>query len=208
MKSRNTSKSSSTTRKNQSSRQETRKDILVIDRLGAQSRIVTRRLCGPPSVLSTNAGGLLTVATLMGTTGASGAADFAQLAGLFTAYRVRMMRTQLRPFNPVPYFNGVNVVVVPASIAAGFYQGGLGGATYQSLSDSAKPRFLSGYEKHDLTINYEGDNDAHLWTPTTSAIAATEAFGVIVCGQATAASVNTPVWHYSVEYVIEFKAPY
>jgi len=196
------------TRSKQNTSAETSNDLRLMKSLGAQTRVVTRRICGPPSTVSTNAGGLLVVTTLAGSQGASGAADFAQLAGLFTSYRVRAMRVQLRPFYPVPFYNGVGTVVVPASIAAGFFQGGLGGATYQSLSDSAKPRFLSGYKQHDLTINYEGDNDAHLWTPTTAAISATEAFGIIICGQATAASVNTLVWHFCVEYAVEFKAPF
>jgi len=195
-------------RPKQTTSKETRNDLRLVRELGAQTRTVLRRICGPPSTMSTNAGGLLVASTLCISNGVNSAADFAALAGLFTSYRVRSMRVQIRPFYPVPFFNGVGTVTVPASIAAGFMQGGVAGATYQALSDSAKPRFLSGYKQHDLTINWEGDTDAHLWTATTTGISSSEAFGIVVCGQGTASTVNTYVWHYSVEYVVEFKAPF
>lgn len=187
---------------------ETTKDLRQFGQVNASTRIITRRVCGAVVNLSTNAGGLLVAATLISSSGASSSSDFGSLAALFTSYRVKALKVTLMPFYPVPYFNGVGTVVVPATVACSEFRGGLGGATYQAIADGSKCRYLSGYKSFTLTADYSKDNDAQLWTPTTAAVGATESYGLLVCGQATAASVNTLVWAVNPEYLIEFRATF
>jgi hypothetical protein len=187
---------------------ETRRDLRAFGKVNASERIVTRRICAAATNISTTAGGLLLATTLASSSAASAASDFASYAALFTSYRVKAVKTTLLPYFPVPLFNGVGTVVVPPSIASSEFRGGLGGATYQSIADGAKSRFLSGYKSYALTADYSKDNDAQLWTPTTSAIPAAESYGILAMGTATAATANTAIWVANPEYLIEFRATF
>jgi len=184
---------------------ETRKDLRAFGKINASDLIVTRRITGASSNLSTNAGGLLIAATLSSSANASSAADFANLAGLFLSYRVRAIKTRVLPFAPVPYYNGVGVVLPPPLVAVGEWRGGLAGATFQSIADSSKSHIVSCFKEHTFTTHFDKDNDAQLWTPTTTAIPTSESYGLVVCGGPTASTVNLAVWAVVSEYLIQFR---
>jgi hypothetical protein len=117
--------------------------------------------------------------------------------------------TTLMPFYPTgALFNGVGMVIVPPSIACSEFRGGLGGATYQSIADGAKSRYLAGSKMYSITCDYDKDNDAQLWTATTAAVGASESYGLICMGTATAATANTAIWTANAQYIIQFRATF
>lgn len=187
---------------------ETAKDLRAFGKINASTNVVRRRVCGAQTNISTNGAGLLVASTFISSSGASASADFTQLAGLFTSYRVAAMKITLMPYYPVPFYNGVGTIVVPASVATSEFRGGLGGATYQAIFDGSKSRVLSGYKSYTLTCDYAKDNDAQLWTPTTTAIPGAEAYGLLGIGTATAASVSALIWAVNPEYLIEFRTTF
>jgi hypothetical protein len=164
------------------------------------NRSLMRRICAVNTV-TTNGSGVVPYQLLALSATISSFSDFASLAALYTQYRAVACRVTLMPYFPV----NTTSVVVPATCIAVPFRGGLAPSSLTQFLESANCSILSGYKKHVLTTHFEGDNDAHLWTQTTGAISATEAFGLCIIGQSVGATASTNVWNLLVEWLVEFR---
>ncbi len=164
------------------------------------NRSLMRRVCAL-NTITTNGSGVIPYQLLASSATISSFSDFASLAALYTQYRAVACRVTLMPYFPV----NTTSVVVPATCIAVPFRGGLAPSSITQFLESSNPVILSGYKKAVLTTHYEGDNDAHLWTQTTAAIPATEAFGLCIIGQSVGATATTNVWNLLVEWLVEFR---
>ncbi len=163
-------------------------------------RSYMRRLCAV-NVLTTNGSGVLPFQYLADSTQISSLADFSATAALYTQYRAVAVRVTLMPYFPV----NTTGVVVPATVIAAPFRGGLAPASLVQFMESTDRTIMSGYKQYVLTTHFQGDNDAHLWTQTTAAISATESYGLVILGQSVGATANTNVWNLLVEWLVEFR---
>lgn len=192
-------------RKGKSASSEQRKDMKLFNKLAAPDHVTVVRLIQTNFAVQTNVGGTLSATSIAGSNQVqSSCPDFAQYAGLYVQYRVRAMKVTLSPCFVV----NTTTVTVPASVAVGEFRGGLGGATYSSLRQSPSGRILSGYKRYVVSCDWDGDIDAHLWSPTTAAITTAESFGLTIAGMATPSTANTYVYSCDVEYAVEFRNTY
>lgn len=164
------------------------------------NRSYMRRVCSI-STITTNGSGVLPYQVVTGSSQISGFSDFSSLAALYTQYRAVAVRVTLMPYFPV----NTTSVVVPATVICCPYRGGLAPSSLAQFLESSNRFLLSGYKQYELTTHYEGDNDAHLWTQTTAAIGATEAFGLALIGQSVGATASTNVWNVMAEWLVEFR---
>ncbi len=163
-------------------------------------RTYLRRICAINTV-TTNASGVVVLQNLASSASISSFSDFSSLAALYTAYRAKAVRVTLLPYFPV----NTTAVVVPATVIAAPWRGGLSPSSLTQHLESVNCTIMSGYKSYVLTNFYEGDEDAHLWTQTTAAIAATDSFGISCVGQSVGATASTNVWNLMVEWLVEFR---
>lgn len=174
----------------------------TLSNLNAGATIMTRRLTSLGTVV-TSVGGLIALTTLASSSAVSSATDFASMANLFVAYRVKALRVRLFP---VFVANIAGVAPPPCQLCADVYSSGLSVTTYANMLDSAACQLWSGYSPKTLAANWDGLPDAHLWTPNNAAITANEAYGILLIGASgnTASQVSTTYYTYVVEYEAEF----
>ncbi len=168
------------------------------------SNTYRRVMCIGDLTLSTSAGGVVPVTNLASTTGISSAPDFSSAAALYQAYRCRGIKVVVTPFYPVP----LTPTTVPAALYVVPFWDGNPIASIAGALDSANLRICSGYKGFTFTVDGVNNDlflDERLWTPVSTSISGAESMGLTVVGQATASTVSTPVWRYSVWYDVEFK---
>lgn len=180
------------------------RDSAMFKQVNSQSRIVTLKVAGTNFSIQTNVGGTYGATAIATSNNLSGTADFANLAGLYTAYRCKAMKIMVRPFYPC----NTTGITVPAAIAIGDFVGGLGGATYASVRQQPEGRVCSGYKAYDFYCDYRGNKDAQLWSQTTAPISTAESYGIIAVGFGIGATPNTYFWSVDIDYLVEFRTPY
>jgi len=174
--------------------------LALVDRLGSMQLKLFRRLVGSTAV-STNAGGLIPITTIASSVNVNAYGDFSGLAGLYNSYRVHAFKLTFWPVYKV----NTTAVTSPVFVACAPFRGGLTPTTMQQLQESPDCAYMSGYDRGVSTVNYNGDNDAHLWTPTNAAVTSSETFGLAICGSTIAATASTQVWYIQIEAVVEFR---
>ncbi len=181
----------------------------AVDRLyrtiHVEKRTLKRWVAASELTLSTGAGGLLALTTVANAASVSATPDFASLATLYTAYRVHAIRVQLFPFYPVTTYSAAGVIVQPVVVAYFPWMANNVPTTFAQAQDVSGVKFVPGYKGAIVTTSFRGDTDAHLWTPTSSAIGSGEQFGISCIGSATAATANNPVHKALVDYLVEFR---
>ncbi len=168
-------------------------------------RIYRRWIAGAEANISTGAGGLVALTTVANAASVSSAPDFASLATLYTAYRCKAIRVQLFPFYPVTTYSAAGVIVMPVVVAYFPWQANNVPTTFAQAQDVSGVKMISGFKGAIVTNSYQGDNDAHLWTPTSSAIGGGEQFGISCIGTSTTATASTVVHKVIVDYLVEFR---
>ncbi len=185
-----------------SARREERYDITQLDRFGAKAARFLRRMAFSPVNISTGAGGSVAATTLCNSAGVSASApDFSSCANLYTAYRVVAMEVHVLPYFPV----NTTAVTVPSVMATCEFQSGLIPATYAQIADGSNARLCSGYKEARFGVDFRKDPNAQLWTPTTSAIASGNSYGVALVSGGMASTASTAVWFVQAYALVEFQ---
>jgi len=171
--------------------------------LGNKLQIFERRIAVRFSI-STDGTGRIPITTLASSASVSGLADFTLLAGLYLAYRVKAMKAT---WSPVFAANVAGIAPSPALLASASFTSGLAPTTYAQTLDSSSLKLHSGYaERSTAVIDWNGQLDAKLWTPTNAAVAAAESYGVFVVSDssATVSQLSTLYFCGVAEYAVEF----
>ncbi len=193
------------TRKNKNkdtSRAEDRRDVILLDRFAAQGKSFIRRMSFSSATLSTGAGGVVALTTLVSSANVSASCpDFSSCANLYVAYRVLALECVVKPFYPV----NTTAVTVPASIVVAPFQAGTGATTYAGMLDTSRSVVASGYSGGRFFADAQSDPNAKLWTQVTAAIGASNAFGLQCIGDSVAATATTYVWRVNAWAVVEFR---
>lgn len=174
--------------------------LALVDRLGSMQLKLFRRLANGLS-LGTNGAGVIPLSSLTSSANVNAYPDFSSIASLYTAYRVHAFKCS---FFPVLKVNTTAVNAPPYVVVAPF-RGGLAPTSLQQLQESPDASSFSGYDRAVATVNYNGDNDAHLWTPTNAAVASSESFGLVVAGSSMLATSSTNTFYVYIEVVVEFR---
>jgi hypothetical protein len=176
-----------------------------MDNASLDTRTTVRRVT-TLGTLSTNASGFV-AAKQYQSSGVTGTNAWGGLAGRFLEYRVKAIRIRILPLANMNYANGT--VVPPVGLFAADMKAGVGYANAAARADGANLRLYRGYGVMDLTCDWQGYPDAHLWTPTTTAIAAAETYGVEIgdMGIAPASAASTVYFRVLEEYEVEFRLP-
>lgn len=182
----------------------TRSVIRELDNVAYKNTLYLRKITSS-SVLATNGSGFIPISTLASSASVSGLSDFSSAAGLYLEYRVKAMKAMLFPINAV---NISGVSAPPAALTTFNFSSGVAAVTYQQALDSSGSKTWSGYKPIVATNDYKGNKDAQLWTPTTAAVTAAEAYGIAVSdsGVAPASPVSTTMFRVVTEYLVEFRS--
>jgi len=174
----------------------------ILDNLNAGATIVVRRMT-TSYTLSTNGSGAVSIGTLCSSGSVNGYTDFASMAGLYAAYRVKGFRVRLFPVLP---FIVAGVAPPPALVAVATFTSGLSTSTYANVIDSAESRFFTGFKPVTLACDWSRLNDAQLWTPNNAAVPSSENYGLYYIGATgnPAAQVSTVYWQVVVEAEVEW----
>jgi len=198
------SKSNRKTKKPQRATDPARRDFAVASKLVNSTmglnRSYMRRVCAVNTVV-TNGSGVIVNQDIASSASITSFPDWSALTGLYTQYRAVAVRVTLMPYFPV----NTTSTVVPATVLAAPWRGGLRPTSLTQFLESSNVQKLSGYKQYELLTHFEGDNDAHLWTQTTGAISASESFGIAIVGQSVGATASTNVWNLLVEWLVEFR---
>lgn len=177
----------------------------LVDNTSLDTRILRRRLT-TIGTLATNGSGFIAAkqyhsGNVTGTNGWSG------IAGRWLECRVRALRVRIFPMANMNYANGT--VVPPTMLICADIKGGVGFANAAARADGANLRVFRGYEVMDLTADWDGYPDAHLWTPTNTAPPTDITFGFEISDTAIAPASAATTTYYRVleEYVVEFRLP-
>lgn len=164
----------------------------------------TRRITGS-SVIATNGSGFIPISTIASSGLVSGLSDFANIAGLYLEYRVRGMKATLMPIFAV---NISGVAPSPAMLCTAFFSSGLAATTWQQAIDSSGAKLHSGYRTITAEVDWSGNKDAQLWTPSTSAVTSAETYGIFITdsGVAPASQLSTTYFRLVAEYLVEFRS--
>lgn len=173
--------------------------------LHVDKHIYRRWVAAAENNISTGAGGLVALTTVANAASISATPDFASLATLYTAYRCLAIRVQILPFYPVTTYSAAGVIVMPVVVAYFPWQANNVPTTFAQAQDVNGVKMISGFKGGVITNSYNGDTDAHLWTPTSSAIGGGEQFGISCIGTATSATASTVVHKVLVDYLVEFR---
>ncbi len=185
-----------------SSNREERIDILQLDRFAAKAAHFVRRMALSAANVSTGAGGTVAATTLCNSASVSASApDFSSCANLYTAYRVVAMEVHVLPYFPV----NTTAVTVPSVMATCEFQSGQIPATYAQIADGSNARLTSGYKEARFAVDFRRDPNAQLWTPTTSAIASGNSYGVALVSGGQASTASTAVWFVQAFALVEFQ---
>ena len=171
----------------------------LVDKFTGMGQRYMRRLATATS-LATNGSGVVPLSTLATTNAVNTYPDFSSLASLYTAYRVHALKLSFFPC----YRVNTTAILPPVYVASCPFRGGLAPSTIGTIQESPDFKAFGGYDKAIVTVNYNGDNDAHLWTPTNAAVTASEAFGVVICGSSLTGTASTIFWYVQVEAIVEF----
>lgn len=163
-----------------------------------------RRITSSGTV-STNGSGFIPITTIASSGSVSGLSDFSNVSGLYLEYRVRGMKATLMPINAV---NISGVAAPPAMLVTAFFSSGVAAVTFQQALDSSGAKFHSGYRTIVAEVDFKGNKDAQLWTPTTAAVTSAETYGIFITdsGVAPASSVTTTMYRLVAEYIVEFRS--
>ena len=173
--------------------------MALVNRFTGMGQRYFRRLATATS-LATNGSGVVPLSTLATTNAVNTYPDFSSLASLYTSYRVHALKLSFFPC----YRVNTTAILPPVYVASCPFRGGLAPSTIGQIQESPDSKSFGGYDKAIVTVNFEGDNDAHLWTPTNAAVTASEAFGVVICGSSLTGTASTIFWYVYVEAVVEF----
>jgi len=146
----------------------------ILDNLNAGATIVVRRMTTSYTI-SSNGSGVFPIGTLCSSGSVNGYTDFASMAGLYAAYRVKGFRVRIWPVLP---FVVAGVAPPPALLAVATFTSGLSTSTYPNVIDSAESRFFTGFKPVTLTCDWSKLNDAQLWTPNNAAVPSSENYGL------------------------------
>jgi hypothetical protein len=182
--------------------------VALTDNTSLDTRTVVRRMA-LLGTLATNGSGFI-AATQYQSSGVTSCYDWSGMSGRYLEYRVRAIRIRIYPLANMNYANGT--VVPPVMILAADIKAGVGFVNASALACGANLRVFRGYGTHepiDITTDWEGYPDAHLWTGTSGSIAATDTFGVQLQDSATApaSAASTVYFRVLQEYVVEFRLP-
>lgn len=177
----------------------------ALNNLNAGATIMTRRLTTSGTIITSGAG-VVALFTLCSSSGVSSATDFANMSGLFIAYRVKAMRVRVWTNDPDEL---AGVAPPPALVAIAAFSSGLSVTSYANMIDSAECKFLSGFRKGVPTtfaIDWTNLTDAQLWTPASSAIPSSEAYGLVGIGAPgnAVAQLSHTYFQYVTEYETEW----
>jgi hypothetical protein len=172
----------------------------MFDRVSGMQQTVFRRLANAVTI-GTNGAGVVALATLASSVNVNAYPDFSSFASLYTSYRVHAIKCT---FYPVLRVN-TTAVNAPAYLVVAPFRGGLAPTTIQQLQESPDAVSLSGYARGKAMVNFIGDNDAHLWTPTSGAVTASESFGLVIAGSSVLATASTNTFYVFIEAVLEFR---
>jgi len=175
----------------------------LLKQINTSYAIFERRLAVRISV-STDGTGRVPITTLASSGAVSALSDFTKVAGLYLAYRVKAMQATLHPTFAT---NVAGVAPSPSTLVTFGFTSGLAAANYQDAIDSNDFKQHSGYAKGIRSaIDWTGNTDAHLWTPTNAAVTSAETYGVAIVedSSATVSQVSTLYFTGVVEYVVEF----
>ncbi len=192
--------------RNPKSEQHDSRDVNVsrlLRQLNNKMQIFERRIATRFSV-STDGTGRVPITTLISSASVSGLTDFTKCAGLYLAYRVKAMKAT---WNPVFSANVAGVAPSPSTLVSFGFTSGIAAASYQDAIDSSDFKIHSGYaQKASAEIDWNGNTDAHLWTPTTAAITSSESYGVAIVEDTSATISQLSTLYYTgvAEYVVEF----
>jgi len=151
--------------------------------------------------LSSNGTGYVPITTLASSNSVTALGDFSAVAGIYSNYRVKAIKLTANPF--VPNYTGMTYVS-PLIVLLPF-RSGLLPTTFAGFVESSEAKYCTGYKGAMFSTSSKDYPDAKLWNPTNAVIAAADSFGIAVMGQnGTAGSINTYVWFYVVEYLVEF----
>lgn len=183
-------------------RRQDARDARLFKTVASSNNTFRRRMALATSSVSTSAGGVVTLTTLVNSsTSITGAADFSSCANMYVAYRVLAFEVRLLPFFPV----NTTTVTVPVSIAVGPFMTGAGFTTFAGALDDSRSRCVSGYKEHTFYADNDGDLSAKLWNPTTGSIPSAQSFGLQCIGDSPTSTVSTPVWRVVSWALVEFK---
>jgi hypothetical protein len=171
---------------------------------------ITRRICTfSGGILSSTAGSLIALNTCSSDTVRTiGSPEFTSYSARFLQFRVRRVLNRYYPVWPL----GSNVVGATGNLNHGvIYSGTFYGAsspgTGQALLSSDAGRAHRSCDTITVQANWDKNPSAKLWTPVGSAIVASAAFGVAICGPLGANSTLVPsVDYFTVvnEWDVEF----
>jgi hypothetical protein len=179
--------------------------VALANNVSLDTRTVMRRMA-LIGTLATNGSGFVP-ATQYQSSGVTSTYDWSGMSGRYLEYRVRAIRIRIFPLANMNYANGT--VVPPTMLMSADIKGGVGYVNASALACGANLRVFRGYEVMDITCDWDGYPDAHLWTGTSGGIAAAESFGVQVQDSATApaSAASTVYFRVLQEYVVEFRLP-
>lgn len=162
-----------------------------------QKRIVTN------GTLNSNGAGLVPVTTVASTNSVTALGDFSAMAGIYSNYRVKAIQFRAKPFYPIPL--PAAAAFITPMIAIIPFRSGLVPSTFAAFVESSEARVFSGYESAAFRTSNMGYPDGKLWHPTNAVISSADSFGIALMGQTSVSgTVSINVWHYIVEYLVEF----
>ncbi len=173
--------------------------------LHVDKRIYRRWMAGAEATISTTAGGVIALTTLGNAASISAVSDFSSVAALYTAYRCKAIRVQLFPNFPVPVWDGTAARFPPTVVAVFPWQANTVPTTFAQAQDVTGVQMVSGYKGCVAVNTFQGDNDAHLWTGTASAIGGNEQFGISIIGTTSTAAASVVIYRVLVDYLVEFR---
>jgi hypothetical protein len=196
------------TRKPRQHRRKVRDASLILTK--GPNLTITRRICTfSGGILASTAGSLIALNTCSSDTVRTiGSPEFTSYSARFLQFRVRRVLNRYYPVWPV----GSNVVGATGNLNHGvIYSGTFYGAsspgTGQALLSSDAGRAHRSCDTITVQANWDKNPSAKLWTPVGSAIVASGAFGVAICGPLGANSTLVPsVDYFTVvnEWDVEF----
>jgi hypothetical protein len=189
-------------------KQEHARVVALVDNTSLDTRTITRRMA-LIGTLATNASGFVP-ATQFQSSGVTATYDWSGMSGRYLEYRVKALRVRVYPLANMNYANGT--VVPPTMLMAADIKAGVGYVNASALACGSNLRVFRGYgsnEPIDVTCDWNGYPDAHLWTGTNAGIAATETYGFQIQDSATApaSAASTVYFRVLQEYVVEFRLP-